>query len=241
MDSFDKNDLIETHRNAAPGRRRTSSRLIPLMRTSALVAALCGLLLLAGCTLFNGGGGSSGAQSLSDLSWCDTHQSPRFQDDSTPSQPVLSNWTDVKDQLGFTVYLPSSLPKGTCLALAGGSIHDPIYGGHLEVTYLLPGQPDQVPLAFSEAPKRSGMSSSVQCVQSPQDSKTTICLGAIDNTSVTIASRQSSSQLQSVFSSLTSNANWLPSNTNTAPAATSTPATPAATTPATSPTATPKK
>ncbi|HEX6818630.1 MAG TPA: hypothetical protein VF120_09670 [Ktedonobacterales bacterium] len=210
-------------------------RLLPFVRSGALVGALCGLLLLAGCTLFNGGS-SSTAKSLSDLGWCDTNQSPRFQDDSTPSQPIISSWSNVKDQLGFTVYLPSSLPKGSCLALAGGSIHDPVYGGHLDVTYLLPGTQGQVPLAFSEAPKRSGMSDSVQCVQSPQDSATNICLGAIDGTSVTIASRQSASQLQSVFSSLQSNVNWVPSGTTTAPAATNTPTT----SPNASPTSTPK-
>ena len=126
-------------------------RLVPLVRSVALLGALFGLLLLAGCTLFNGGSGSSSTKSLSDLGWCDSSQSPRFQDDSTASQPVITSWSSVKDQLGFT-YLPSSLPSGSCLALAGGSIHDPVYGGHLDVTYLLPGSPDQVPLAFSEDP-----------------------------------------------------------------------------------------
>jgi hypothetical protein len=162
--------------------------------------------------------------------WCDSHSSPRFQDDSTSAQTILSSWSDVKDQLGFTIYLPSSLPTGSCLALAGGSIHDPIYGGHFEITYNLPDSP----LAFSEAPKRAGMADKVQCAASAQDPKTTICQGAISGTSVTLAARETQSQLQSVFSSLHANVDWVPQVT----AAPSTPTNTPATTPATTPTAT---
>ena len=226
-----------TYMRMLGGMLRERGQLVPLLRSGALLCALFGLLLLAGCTLFNGGNGSSSTKSLSDLAWCDSSQSPRFQDDSTPAQPVTTSWSSVKDQLGFTVYLPSSLPSGSCLALAGGSIHDPIYGGHLEVTYLLPGSQGQVPLAFSEAPKRTGMSDTVQCIQSPQDNSTNICIGAINGTSVTIASRESASQLQSVFSSLQSNVTWLPSQA--APAATNTPAASPSVSPSGSPSATP--
>src|SRR5262249_36576446 len=142
-------------------------------RAGALALGLAGTVILAGCNLF-GGGSSSGSKTLSSLLWCD-RQSVSFQDDSTSAQSVLTNWSDVKDQLGFTTYLPSSFPQRTCLDLAGGSIHDPIYGGHFSITYTLP---DGTPVAFSEAPKHPNMSDKLQCVQSPQDSKTAICLAS---------------------------------------------------------------
>jgi hypothetical protein len=214
------------------GRLHDRGTLLALLRASALVLALGGLLLLAGCNLFNGDPGSN-EKSPADVPWSDSHSAPRFQDDSTAAQTVLTRWSDVKDQLGFTVYLPSSLPNGSCLALAGGSIHDPIYGGHFELTYNLP---TTGPLAFSEAPKRPGMADKVQCVTSTQDSKTTICQGAISGTSITLAARETQSQLQTVFSSLKSNVDWVPQVTATPSTPTNTPAITPATTPATTPT-----
>src|SRR6185437_999535 len=37
----------------------------------------------------------------------------------TPNGPrTISDWSQVKPNLGFTVYLPSTLPRGTCLVSA---------------------------------------------------------------------------------------------------------------------------
>lgn len=192
-------------------------------RAGYLLAAL-GLLVmtlaLSGCGLFgNGGATGDNSQSLASLSWCD-HPLITFQDDSTTSQKLLSNWNDVKDQLGFTPYLPESMPQGTCLALAGGSIHNPIYGGQFSITYVLP---KTGPVSFSEAPLHQGMSNKTQCIQSAQDSKTNICVGAISNTSITIASRQSSSDIQAMFGNLKASVAWVPANSSptAAPTATS--------------------
>jgi hypothetical protein len=167
-------------------------------------------LALSGCGLFGNGGGATGdnTQSLAALSWCD-RPLITFQDDSTTSQKLLSRWDDVKDQLGFTPYLPESMPQGTCLALAGGSIHNPIYGGQFSITYVLP---KTGPVSFSEAPLHQGMSNKTQCIQSAQDSKTTICVGAISNTSITIASRQSSDDIQAMFGNLKPSVAWVPAN-----------------------------
>jgi hypothetical protein len=201
---------------------RDAARSIARWRVGAVALGLAGILILAGCNLF-GGGSSNGNKSLNNLSWCD-RQSVSFQDDSTSAQTVLTNWSDVKDQLGFTTYLPTTFPQGTCLDLAGGSIHDPIYGGHFGITYTLP---DGTPVAFSEAPKAPNLATKVQCVQSAQDSKTTICLGVIDGTAITIASRQSSSQVQSLFVALQPNVDWFPTtpapNGTTVPVTTTTP------------------
>jgi hypothetical protein len=185
--------------------------------------ALVGVLTLAGCTLFGGGSSATTTHSLTHIPWCD-RKNINFRDESSPNAQSLTNWSDVKDQLGFTYYLPSSLPKGTCLVLAGGTIHDSTYnGGHFSITYDLP---DSGPLALSEAPKQPNMAANLQCVQSAQDNKTNVCLGVVGETSVTIASRLSTDGIQSIFSSLKGNLAWTPAVEPTAapsPTVTSTP------------------
>ena len=206
-----------------------------------LVVALAAALALGGCDL--GGGPSAGtpqstAVKLNQIPWCD-RPFISFQDDSTTARTTISSWSSVKDQLGFTPYLPVTLPKGTCLALVGGSIHDPIFGGHFDITYNLPQSGS---LSFSEAPKRDNLGSSVQCVVSAQQPeatqpavtptpgqptatplppKTEVCLGVIENTSVTLAARQSASDLQTLFKSLKPGQDWQPAAAD-APTATAT-------------------
>ncbi|HET9109541.1 MAG TPA: hypothetical protein VFN78_01830, partial [Ktedonobacterales bacterium] len=129
----------------------------------------------------------------------------------------------VKGQLGFTPYLPATLPQGSCLDLVGGSIHDPVFGAHLSVTWVLP---KTGPISFSEAPKRNTDSSSPQCAQSQQGTTpTTICIGTMGDASITIASHLSESELHAYFSKLQSNVDWTPTApvapTATSPAATS--------------------
>jgi arginine repressor len=114
--------------------------------------------------------------------------------------------------------------------LAGGTIHDPIYGGHMSITYELP---TSGPVSFSEAPKRSNLTGKVQCTQSTSNtaststatttasststattaSSTTVCLGTISGTSITIASRQSQADVQALFASLKADVNWVPTDT----------------------------
>jgi hypothetical protein len=171
------------------------------------------LLVLAGCSL--GSTTSTTTHTNTDLTtaqvpWCDT-VSITFIDSGSATQATLSNWNIVSPQLGFTPYLPSSFPKGTCLVLAGGSVHDPVFGGRMVITWNLPGD---VPLSFSEAPKRSNLGSSLQCAQSSQQADTSICLGILGNTGITIASSQSSDKLQALFKTLQPNVNWVPSDTN---------------------------
>jgi len=198
-----------------------------VVRLSLLGIVLTLAFVLAGCSSGSSTTSTSGDLQLKQVPWC-LDPDISFQDDGTTNQTIITNWDDVKDQLGFTPYLPSSMPKGSCLALAGGSIHNPIYGGQLSITYNLP---DGVPLSFSQAPKRPNLPSATQCIQSSQDSKTTICSGVKDNTSVTIASRQTAAQLQALFGTLQPNVDWLPASTNSAtptPASggTATPSTP---------------
>jgi hypothetical protein len=179
------------------------------------------LLALAGCSLSLGGGsGSTNTdQSLNALPWCD-QALISFQDDSQPSQQALTDWGAVKGQLGFTPQLPTTLPKGSCLDLVGGSIHDPIFGAHLSITWVLPRSG---PLSFSEAPKRSSVSTKPQCAQSQEQQgssdATTICIGTVGDASITIASHMPTATLQNYFSNLQAGVDWQP----TAPAPTVTP------------------
>jgi hypothetical protein len=154
---------------------------------------------------------------------------------------TLSDWSTIKRQLGFTPYLPASLPKGTCLALAGGSVHDPIFGGRFLITYYLPATG---PLSFSEAPKTanapSHLSGNVQCSQAGADATPTatppttpatgtpvptataappltICLGTIANTNLSMAASMSASDLQQLYNSLQPNVEWVPQLTKPTP------------------------
>ena len=198
-------------------------------------------LALAACSGSTGPGPSPNTLSLTQVPWCD-QPSITFQDDGKLSHPIVSDWSAVKGQLGFTPYLPTSMPKGSCLALVGGSIHDPIFGGHFRITYNLPGN---LPLSFSEAPKQSAsnLGSGVQCTQvAPTSAPTTapsgtpsatpaatpspplsVCVGNIANTNVSLASPQTSAALQHLFSGLQPNVDWVPQNAKAAASPTATP------------------
>jgi hypothetical protein len=184
-----------------------SRSLAAFARLSLLGMALA--LAIAGCDSGTTATSTSGDLKLGQVPWCDKPLIS-FQDDGTTTQKMITDWASVKDQLGFTPYLPATMPSGTCLALAGGSIHNPIYGGQLSITYVLP---KVGPLSFSQAPKRPNLPSATQCIQSTQDNKTTICAGVKENTSITIASRQTATELQAVFGTLQPNVDWVPANT----------------------------
>ncbi len=177
-------------------------------RVRGVALSLTLAAMLAGCSL--SGPSSGDPQSLSALPWCAQPQIS-FMDSSSPTQQTITSWDQVKGQLGFTPYLPSSLPKGTCLDLVGGTIHDPIFGGHLSVTWVLPGSG---PISFSEAPKRGNTAATPQCAQSDQSGKasdaTTICIGAQGDTSVTIASHLTRDQIDAYFKQLKPATDWEP-------------------------------
>lgn len=189
-------------------------------------------LTLTGCSLNLGASSAatSSDQTLSALPWCD-QPLISFQDYSQSSQQAVTQWSAVKDQLGFTPYLPTTLPKGSCLDLVGGSIHDPIFGGHLSITWVLP---TTGPISFSEAPKRGSASSTPQCAGSAPAStgtpgtqsqlnnqSTTICVATVGDASVTIAAHMAASNLQAYFGELQPNVDWQPSGP--APTVTPTP------------------
>jgi hypothetical protein len=146
---------------------------------------------------------------------------------STPT--TITDWTQVEPYLGFTVYLPPTLPLASCLTSASGTIHDPILGGSFTIGYLLP---DHSSVSLSEAPLRSE-NTSFQCILSPiatsspsgstkEGSPTTtpgigeasmqVCTGAHDMTRIVFSARGTTQALERFFASLQPDVKWIPSS-----------------------------
>lgn len=149
-----------------------------------------------------------------------------------PGTPTtITDWSQVEAGLGFTVYLPATLPAGTCLVNAQATIHDPIIGGSFTIGYLLP---DHSALSLSQAPLISH-NTAFQCntsngttpqanstpksgtpVASPkatQEAPLLLCSGAKDNkTNIVMSARGSVDQLQQIFNNLQPNVTWIPAS-----------------------------
>jgi len=67
----------------------------------------------------------------------------------TATPKTLTDWKQVEPSLGFTVFLPPTLPQGSCLISASGTIHDPTFGGIFTIGYVLPNHDA---ISLSEAP-----------------------------------------------------------------------------------------
>ena len=134
---------------------------------------------------------------------------------------TLTDWQQVEPNLGFSVFLPQTLPQGSCLISASGTIHDPTFGGIFTIGYVLP---DHDAISLSEAPLAS-QSSNFQC--SPSSSTTSgkssstptpgptvdpvqLCTGARGNTNVVLSARGATSALEQLFSALQTNVAWVP-------------------------------
>lgn len=145
-----------------------------------------------------------------------------------PSGPrTISDWSQVKSNLGFTIYLPDTLPRGTCLVSAQATIHDPIFGGNFFIGYLLP---DHNSISLSEAPLNS-QNMQFQCNPSSSASpqtKTTpkpgtpapsasptqapdqLCLGVRNSTNIVLLAKGNMDSLQKFFNALQPNVAWIP-------------------------------
>jgi hypothetical protein len=146
----------------------------------------------------------------------------------TPSGPrTISDWSQVEPNLGFTVYLPGTLPRGTCLVSAQATIHDPIFGGNFFIGYLLP---DHNSISLSEAPLNS-QNVQFQCnpsgSASPQTQTTPktgtpvpsvsptqapdqLCSGARNSTNIVLLAQGNMDSLQKFFNALQPNVAWIP-------------------------------
>src|SRR6266566_3607792 len=102
------------------------------------LAVLLISVLLVGCSgLF--GGNTSGASTqpvaLSELQWCNNKPDETFMNDATLAAPQATNsssngtpvaisWSTFKANLGFTIFLPATLPDGSCLLKPFGWVHN---------------------------------------------------------------------------------------------------------------------
>lgn len=206
---------------------------------------LAGILLGACSGPFGGSAPSTSTPStlpLNKLGWC-AKPLMVFHDEgastptatATPNSPLgtvtpksggpstISDWSVVKNSLGFPVYLPTHFPHGTCLVSAQATIHDPVLGGSFTIGYLLP---DHTSLSLSEAPLKS-QNVSFQCSptnavtptapkgsSSPATStppSSQLCSGAKGNTDIVLSGSGTVDHLQQIFDNLQTNVNWIPS------------------------------
>jgi hypothetical protein len=135
---------------------------------------------------------------------------------------TLTGWTQVEPLLGFTVYLPTMLPNGSCLVSASGTVHDPILGGSFVIGYVLP---DHSSLTLSQAPQRA-QSATLQCnstaiavpkTVTPTPSATPqgtvqICSGAHGSTNIVFSASGNTDTLQQFFNALQPDVNWVPAS-----------------------------
>jgi hypothetical protein len=226
-------------------------KLAPQSIHFTLLSMLLAGILLTACTSGNGGPSSITGQNttpLAQLHWCSGKPLMVFHDEraspagtatgtqtetqaparaTTSSTPTtLTNWDIVKTQLDFTVYLPGSLPNGSCLISASGTTHDPVFGSSFTIGYLLPTEDS---INISEAPARM-QNPTFQCsstsasntaskivASNPAISATAaakapiqICTGLQQSTSIVLAARGTTSDLKTFFQTLQPNVDWVP-------------------------------
>jgi hypothetical protein len=180
--------------------------------------------------------------SLTQVSWCGQPQMT-FRDQASSSvksasgqtglgpadniPKTLTDWNVVKANLGFTWYLPPTLPAGTCLLSVSSSLRDPVFGSNFTIDYVLPNHDA---LSFSQAPLRTQSRTAFQCNVSQQNTSATpvagtavaivtptptqvptqLCSGTVGQTSIVFADRGTTSTLQKFFQSLQANVDWQP-------------------------------
>jgi hypothetical protein len=193
------------------------------------------------------GGSSANNVALSSLHWCGApSQVFRDQASSQSGENVsqaqlgpadgkprtITDWNIVKANLGFTLYLPETMPSGTCLLSVSSSLRDPVFGSNFTITYLLS---NHSPISFSLAPVRNQHTSDFQCNVSQQESSSTsnsdgktgsvatatavaqskqsplqLCTGVRDKTSIVFSAQGQTSELKQVFQNLQPNVDWMP-------------------------------
>lgn len=147
----------------------------------------------------------------------------------SPTPSTLTDWSQIAPLLGFTVYLPTTLPNNSCLVSASGTVNDPIFGGSFIIGYLLP---DKSPISFSEAPSRSN-NIDFQCTStksgntnttptpgagtpvahaSPTQVPILLCTGVRSTTNIVFSSRGNETVLKKTFDTLQPNVAWVPAS-----------------------------
>lgn len=180
--------------------------------------------------------------SLDKIVWCNNQTVMVFTDDGAPTTPptslegtntatpgpttpvVLKDWSTLKAQLGFRVFLPTGLSAGSCLLSASGSVHNPVSDSNFILTYLLP---DQTSLTIAQTPQRdkqtpfqcsampdipSASSDSVSGIQAggKPTAGIQLCAGTHGTTNITFSANWDKQKLQQFFQDLQPDKNWMP-------------------------------
>lgn len=223
---------------------------IKSMPQLTLLSLLLTSILLVACASGDGGQTSiTGTKTtpLTQLHWCGKKPLMVFRDEgagatvtagstaaaenqttSRATATTLTDWNIVKTDLNFTVYLPGSLPDGTCLMSASGTVHDPIFGSSFTIGYLLPTDDS---INISEAPvhmqnltfqcniaKASNTASTtvasnnVSSATAAAKEPVQICTGVQKGTSIVLAARGTTDDLKTFFQSLQPNIDWVPAS-----------------------------
>ncbi|MEO8955468.1 MAG: hypothetical protein ABI396_14490 [Ktedonobacteraceae bacterium] len=140
------------------------------------------------------------------------------------SPTTVTDWSQVEPNLGFTIYLPATLPRTACLVSVYGTLHDPIFGGNFIIGYQLA---DGTPISLSEAPMRTN-NPTFQCTVSKAAAKTSsgtptatasatqvpllLCTGARDTTNIVFSARGTEASLKQFFDALQPNIHWVPAS-----------------------------
>lgn len=144
-----------------------------------------------------------------------------------PTPTTITDWTQVKANLGFSVFLPTTLPDGSCLVSASGTLHDAIFGSNFTISYLLP---DHSALTLSEAPTRvqnmdfqcnpnstttdtksqAATSTPTHGATKSTQAQVQLCSGTRDSTNIVFSARGATKSLQQFFQTLKSDVDWVP-------------------------------
>jgi hypothetical protein len=236
--------IFSSLRRCLDGRRQQF--FLPSRRAFRLQAQwpiLAGCVLLASavltsCSGLNLGGSASPSPTgkavtptstttaLARLHWCDKPLMV-FRDLAASGTPgvkagnptTITDWSVVEPRLGFTVYLPATLPTGSCLVSASGTVRDPILGSNFVIGYILP---DHSSITLSQAPQRT-QSTAFQCSLVPSTSgtkatptpttsqgPTQFCSGARGSTNIVFSSSGKTAALQQFFNALQPGVDWVP-------------------------------
>lgn len=190
--------------------------------------------LLGSCSglLGNASGTGSSAQSvtLSELPWCNNKPDETFINDapqsastgSASTTPTAISWSVLKANLGFNLFLPATLPNGSCLLKPFGWLHNASSHNSFVITYVLP---DRNSLTIAQT-LQTGPNTPFQCFVSPDPSVTKgatptaipdtklvpiqLCSGVRDKTNITFSARWTPKQMQQFFNGLQPDVDWMP-------------------------------
>ena len=180
--------------------------------------------------------------SLNQLSWCNNQREMVFMDDgaamtkgtalegtntntlgaATGTPVALKDWNTLKALLGFSVFLPTGLPTGSCLLSASGAVRNAVSGSNFTLTYLLT---DQTALTLTQVPQ-GDKQVAFQCSAMPNISVSgsvarmagngtptagvQICTGTHGTTNITFSANWDKQKSWEFFQDLQPNENWMP-------------------------------